>query len=83
MLRELLFVALVVAVAWVLIFQLLLPWFHDMPFFPIFRSREIRDLEDDIAIVRQEQAIDDLEDRLDHEGQKLKPAVPRAEATKI
>lgn len=60
MLKGFLFVVLFVTVMWGLIFQLFFPWLRGMPFFPLFRAKEMRELEAEIAAVKQEIATGEL-----------------------
>lgn len=62
--KELIFVSLIVFVAWILIFQLIVPFVLRVPFFPFFRSKVIRTLEAELAEARQDIAAKDLQDEL-------------------
>lgn len=65
MLRYFLTIALIVAVLWALIVQMIIPWWQGMPFFPFFRSREIRELEEEAADIEQIEVADRIDQGID------------------
>jgi hypothetical protein len=64
MFKEVVFISLIVFVAWILIFQLFVPFLQGVPFFPFFRSKVIRTLEAELAEARQDIAAKGLQDEL-------------------
>lgn len=73
MFKEIVFVLLVMFIAWVLIFQMILPYMTGTPFFPAFRSK-LSEVENEIAAAREELAVDALRTELN----TLKPPAPSA-----
>lgn len=64
MLKDLLYLALFILVTWTILFQLLGPYLLGTPFFPFFRSKKIRTLEEQIVNARQDVAAKDLQNKL-------------------
>ncbi len=57
--------ALGMLAVWVIIFQMLIPWLSGMPFFPFFNSKDIRELEEELAEAKQAEVLDHIDEQID------------------